>query len=828
MDPGPGPSWDGIEFTEEWRHQGFEGANAIAIADFLGDGGEQIAVGGRRPGLVSGDGGELLWRVDWDDTENLLRGGDNDWVVDLVAVAREGGGSNILLTTSEGEAWLLDGRDGTRIWREKLTVTLNAPELQLFGDPDAPLFFTKYGKSGRSVATGEVVWTLPESPEFYPFVRRGRLGAGNLAGIMVMTEGRSGIGRNGATVWYSFPELSSISADGTVRFRVEFNEGTDGIQPATMGTADLEGDGRDAAIVAFYEKPIAAFDADGELLWEYAWTKWDDDLEQGRVTQILSYDLDGDGYEEVLIVGCRRTMCVGTDAESSVLVLDKLGTPHFEVDFLGAVDGALVAKVDDGAPVLFMGIKGRLLSDPRAFQAVRLSPSVEEQNYFRVPLNATLGVLELMGSGGSSMVIGAAEDGVLRAFDLEGGLSWTHHLGDFFTAVAAIPDVDGDDRVAFGDQSGTIALLGADGEPLWHRFLDIDGRSRVQAVAQGRLQAGEASSVVAIAGANKACCNGTLEVFDQEGARTVKVDLIGKPLALATADMDGDGADEIVIVEGLSPVRNQCTVRLFDGDGTALWETPIEGCEYALLTVGVMDATGMPSVGVKTNPALLPFPPARAMVSYDGTLRWKHKETEEGALWISASRRGLAIGGETNDKNGAKVGFAAILDPWTGEFRWRKEIPGGPNPDLPSQMLSGRSSNGLAFNYRNQVWVAASNWDNRIYLYEGASGEVVWSVYTENEENHERHRDGPLAFVPPSEEGPAHLVFAQDSPARRRGKIMAISMDGEIMGTQQIFSPASNVVVRQKQSGIPSAVVQTLLGIHSVEAAPALDLITEE
>lgn len=809
---------DDLELGQRWRHQGFGETFSLAAADFLGNGELQLAVGGRRPMLLGGDGAEVLWFRDWPANDQLLRRGDNDWVYQLAPIANERGAHDLLITTSDlSGAALLDGRDGSEIWSlDALDTRFPFPHFTLFGAPAAPSFFPAYGRAAYAASTGEERWRL-EREEFHAYVVEARRGAEEPTGLYLVSEGEKMIGFGG-TRWTSFPSLLSVDSEGEELFTVTFRDGDEGLEPVAVVAADLDGDRIDSVVVAFHGEPIRAYGPDGTLRWEKRWLHWGADPTRTRILEVLAYDLDGDGREELIVFGADAWMYGIEGGGVAFWVLDADGNDLYSVDFDLPLASAKIVQFDDAAPLLLIGTGTSYLPMDGQLLAVRLDPTLEDMTVFRFPMPAQASALTLLGSGRDLALSIGSDDGILRTIDSSGELLWDHHLGSFFSAAASVPDPGRDDLLAFGDDAGTLALLDAAGQKRWYRFLDVGSYGRVEEIVTARLEAGGDTSIVAAASATKECCGGTLEAFSIAGERILERALPGAPFGLAAADLDQDGVDELIVLEGMRSSSDRCRLRAYRSDGSIFWETPIAVCEIGSISVDDMDGAGSPSIGVLTRPILLPVPATLSVVAADGTLRWLWEEVEQGTNWIEATPQGLLGGGRAVEEQG----FVELRDPEEGERRWRTVIPGRPDPVNEGLRIPGYTSYGTAFSYRGAFGVALSTWANDLLLVEGSSGEVLWSTFTEDPEHwvDQRHRGGPVYFVEESDAAPPHLLFAQDDSSRRRSTAMVLSLDGVIQSSQQLFSPATRIVPARCGDAI-CPVVKTLLGLHSFELAPA-------
>jgi len=241
---------------------------------------------------------------------------------------------------------------------------------------------------------------------------------------------------------------------------------------------------------------------------------------------------------------------------------------------------------------------------------------------------------------GQTLILAGSEDGVLRAFTPAGELEWEADLGGRVTAVAVL-DVDGDGRpeIAAGSRPGSIWLLHANGAVRWHR--ETPG----------------APTGLAIAGA---LYNRTLGLSTEDGA-IVALTPEGSPL---WSD-PGRG-----YIRGLAPLESGLLaggrdgrVRLLTMDGRPLLEASLDGPVPVVLPAD-LDGDGALEVLAGSQGALTALDAA-------GRERWR--AAVDRGVWALALPD-LEGDGDPEIVAGTDGGEILVLDRW-GRVRGRTAVP---------------------------------------------------------------------------------------------------------------------------------------------------------
>ncbi|WP_373046965.1 PQQ-binding-like beta-propeller repeat protein [Vulgatibacter sp.] len=796
----PQPGWEGLAFHLTWRHQGFGEVGSLAVADFVGDGTAQIAVGARRPLLVSADGTRELWFADWEVDDNLLLGGDNDWVYELAAVPAGDGRSNLLVTSSIGDAFLLDGRDGSTIWRTFPQLRHTFPLFTTFETSAGLAFLPNYGSAAHSVQTGDELWQLPVAavPAFVQTAAR----ADALDGLFLVDEGVRVVGGPGAGRPGS---LTSTTADGQLIFSFEFQ---DGDQPTALGSADLDGLGSDSAVVATWSRPLRAFDPAGELRWSRDLLLFGTEPDRTLVSHLLSHDLDGDGHDEVLAIARDAWAMDPTRTPTLVVALGADATERWRYAIEGTVTQAEIVLRDE-RPLLLLTTGVPDLGAPGTAVALQLGEGNAPRKLFRYEISAGI---QTFAERDGTLVLGTA-DGILRALDGAGELSWSRYLSSFLSASAVVPMND-EDWVVTGDNSGNIALLDSTGARRWFQRLAVGAFGWTIDVTTARFERDEPLRIVAAAKAALPGASGIIERFSHEGIREASLPLPSEPVALTAADLDADGIDEILVVESARVGETTCHVRCYDADLTQMWSAPIELCMAGEITVADVDGDGAVEIAVRTDPGLYYAPSTLSLLERGGAVRWTLDEDEELSLWARAVPGGLLSGGATTERNG----FAALRDAQTGEKLWKTLLPSKIDPANPEgETLPGASWFGHVIPGEDGFDLALTTYNNELVLLDGATGDIRWSVDTELEEYwpNLRRIGGPLVLVPGTASTPPHLVTAQYADTRRRADAVAVAMDGTIVGRVPMASEALRIHLLRRGEKPSVVAAQALLGVYA-------------
>jgi outer membrane protein assembly factor BamB len=280
-------------------------------------------------------------------------------------------------------------------------------------------------------------------------------------------------------------------------------------------------------------------------------------------SSVHTADLDGDGVLEVLAGSSNgKVYCLGADGRvrwthdcdaevNSVTTVDLAGDGRLSV-IAGAMNGLVVALNADG---------GRLWT----FEV----PFYKRTPHVRVVFGAGLA------GDGSQQVIAGADSWRYYAIDAQGKELWHYESVHGSTAgTAADVDADGRDEVIAGTEYYSWHVINPDGTPRFR--VRTSGGPCANAVAAGDLD-GDGRPEVIFGGADT-----TVQVYGPDGDRLWVVNTGDEVTDLACVDVDGDGADEI-LVSSLS-----FNVYCLEGDATdwtIKWRTALPNQVRTLATL---------------------------------------------------------------------------------------------------------------------------------------------------------------------------------------------------------------------------------------------------
>lgn len=792
--PPDGSGWEGVEAHLAWRHQGFGDVFELLVADFSGDGKDDIAVGGRRPFLLDGDGSSIAWYVDWEPADMLTKGGDAEFIYGLAAIPSDEDGADLLVTSSLGDAFLVNGRTGERIWHTWLDVRYPFVRLAVFGDPEDPLFFTSYGKQAHRAKTGEVAWEI--AIDTATWVRPIRIAAGEATGLLIGQE----MGGTTDGGYLGVPSIHVVDAEGEVVFETTFPSTR---QLTNVFAMDLDGSGAQTPVLHFGMNEVVALDADGSTRWETTISLYSDAwahmLESFDVA-----DVDDDGKEELLLLytdGSSPT----AERRTTAVLLGHDGAIRWTHAFPYLVTRAKFARVG-AQTVVLVDVGNPYALSPGAIAVLDPAAPIEEdrllllQETFYPVTHST--VLERDGAWTLAYV---GPDATMRARTWpNGSTAWeTYWLNSVSRSTAV---ADGDTyHLAVGDVTGTLALLDAAGRMEWYRALAGGKAFDVTAIGAGRL-GGETRIVV---GANAFVEGGraVIESYSMRGTRRTSQVLQGPVLHILVDDLDGDAHDEVLFLTGMKNDSDVCRLHVTNEAGLTLHEVELGKCDEGEISTGLVD--GAKHIAVRTHPGfLVGVPPRLFLLDREATILWYFDESIDVTLWARFSAHGLMTGGG----NVSGDGFVALRDFATGEKIWRTTLP-----DDKEEFGTDPSWFGVLFSAGGD-YVATHTARGNVYLLDQASGEVYWTATTDvaDERPNEDHDGAPLVFVPATDETPAFLAISQGRYDSTRSRAFAFSLSGEVKGEVKMYSAARDAHLVHLEDGRPAAVILTALGVYTI------------
>lgn len=643
-----------------WTQRGTGESFDVRLADLDRDGANEVVVGGRGVATLDAaslEDGRPRWVNKWPDVENLARGGDYEFVLEMEVADVSGDGIPDIIAGTGTALHAIDGSTGTSLWR-----TL---DLGLGGDERGgwQLAIADFDRDGvddvayaslvddriRAVngADGTPLWWYPRSGAVLDMVADDV----NLDGFTDLVV----VGMDG------LPEIHAISGllMGTAgvahplwvqRFPAELPVGPSGNfiiiggDPTVVRTGNVAPGGTPEVVVGDYNGNMGVLDgATGQVqaAWEFP----------GSVTDIVLTQLDGDAPAE-LVVGSSREYQGGGggilafEGDGSQIWSRPTAAPVVDLDLLD-LDG------DQDAEMVAVGGGDLLAIEPRASAAVGGVPPLLWGR--TAPRDATkVAAGDVFGAPG--IVVGYSPSGV-AGYGLDGESLWFHRTGGRVEDVV-VADLDGKGSPEIIEVAGDnhVAVLEADGALRWTRLVPGAGSAGLEAAAAGDLTEHEGSEVVV------GSFGGAVQTYSADGVALWDTRVPGWLGELLVDDLEGDGQREV-----LAATFSGAVTRL-TGDGQLVWQSgPVIAVGQIAVGVSValthVDDDGVLDVIVGTRPV---FPPGYifALSGATGEELWRRQ--------ISAPVTWLSVTGDPADgiAAGDLGGQVFVMDTETGADEW--------------------------------------------------------------------------------------------------------------------------------------------------------------
>lgn len=764
--PADEPSWEGWEIEHATHHS--------TLAATTGWWTGRVGAEGKPGILVAGYG---LAAVPWGEapawTHRNLKGfSPGDRLVDVATFPSSSEGERFLIVTQSGaghgRALLVDGGDGSTRWSTELELDPPGPEeLAIFGSDADPLFLPVYGRAVRSVNDGKVRWQhrLSKSPIFAQPIRTGD---GVPSGIALAVDRGQGTPEQA-------PDLFLFSAEGE-----RIAEMTSERFLTAMGTARRPGMEEDMLLVGTNDGRLTAFAADGSLLWR----KTFDLHEEANVWMTFVDEIrvvDGPDGEPTILVVLEEafqiySILVALDAEGNESWREPIQWRTHTLKVVDTSTGPLAAV----ALEQFGGLHGGLA-------AYDVSTGALAWNHADLASIAGLHVVD------GDLFLGTV-DGHGRLFEAANGrLKQAIYLGGSFRHV--FPTDEG--AVAI-DEFGTLSEFRRDGTVAWnHSLLNAPLQALgevvlVQGGAEQRIAAGVYPFIDPAGG-------GLLEIRSLAGKRTSSLRLDNYPTALAAADLDGDGQEELVTIHIPNRPQEPCTVAAYPQNSTQpVWRANLGPCAWVWIDVDRRPSDEGPTVAVTgyTHQSL----PFVASIDREGTVRWMN-ELDHQSQWVLSVSGGAAVGGVGEDGHG----FVSRFDD-EGTLLWTTRIPLRRDPEDPTKNKRGFTYYGTRVDDRDgDTWdeIAVTTDSNQILLLDGATGGIRWTAEfpTVPDGLAESVWGGPIQWIPPTAEAPSYLVASQSSDGPVTTSTLVLSLDGAIRSTLPVVGGVYGISNRTMQEG---------------------------
>lgn len=714
------------EMTEVWTRYGTGMVKDVATADVDGDGVGEIVVGGRGVGVIdegSLEDGRYRWTSKWQDAEGVPLSSDRETVTEFLTEDLTGDGAADAIVGSDKALFAIDGNDGSTLWSavdESSGTATGAWEIassDFNGDGTPDVAFAELLDERISAVDGRdgsPMWNYPRPLGYVFDLAAGDLNGDGFSDVVVAGQVDAGIEIHAISglaadatgiatpLWVqTFPVLPALedAKPGSISIaQVEPGlapeviiggngalavlDGLTGI-PRSQSTFESKSVGNihplqldadpqlEMVAVTFEPNPftyrVEAFDSDTQPLWSFE--------TPAPIGELALADLDGDDRSEIVAGGGWQKFGGVNELDGFVTALRPPAEPGGEPEV--AWDVALPEDVDSLAVGSVMG-----------------------QQTIVAGQRGALG-------GGSG----------LFALDLSGQTRWFFRTGGRVSDVL-VADLDGDGRseIVEGAEDSRLAVHDRDGALMWQTRVLGKGGPSVSTVAAGDLTAESGKEIAAgTSELDQEGPDGRLHLYSSSGHRLWSRDIGGTVGEVAIADVDKDGAAEVLVAAAAKGISNVNGVAgRYDAEGNVVWERPVPTGQRTSLSLTDLNADGVDDL-VLTRSSVFH---GGAVLAVDGTTGadlWKF-DLPSSVNWASVTsdpEDGVTAG----DLTGAVYRLAS----GTGETIWKVD-PG--SASWGGEWSADVNGDGV------QDVLSASH-EGKVRMIDGVLGEVLWAADTE-------------------------------------------------------------------------------------------------
>jgi outer membrane protein assembly factor BamB len=900
-------------FVPRFVDKGYGAAWSFKGADLNGDGTDELLYGGQSVVAVGADE-KPLWIFDLPPAkamptsekpgerqgygrpplaEDKDKGKDKDQADEAGARLQFFGVHVRDMRAVEGVVFVLDSADrvhqldaktGELLYTQALGSEGNACELALFdADGDGVVdYFPSGGKTAYSGKDGKPVWEA--DVDFTPSIvaygnldatrgrellliegassARGDICPNEMNALAAMHDGmKDAIGEESKETKASSDakDVSPSEAGGDI---AAYGAGGDKLFEAnvdaditTVLLADLDGDRQDEIVLAT-EKGLTLLDDTGNVTAEIP--------VEGRIDTVRAVDMNADEKNDLLVNAHddQGSTLYGYSAKGEALWNAPLGARAYTVEAMD-LDG-------DGAKELLTGL-GYAGDEPGVAPTVawrigangpeelwRAGGRIPARGYARIEGQGPDAEPRLYIAGGDAVVTGVAPDtGRMIGTWAAGSMNHDMATGDL--------DGDGKDEIITGDVFGHLVVTGGNGERMFDAELDSAGAATITGIAIAAPEGDNPGYFVVSGYAWRGADAGILEAYDADGNKLFATTTQNGLARVKLADLDGDGAKEIVVadftfrldeargLENRDPNREvrgtlepsageQCGVMAYDRDGNALWNTEVSSCDIAQIAVGDIDGDGSDEIAYGDLGRNGPF--HVALLDGEGNLTWDITSDTDDAAWLEIIDDGVAYGGRSDDKDG----HVTVLAAQDGKERWRADLRGKEAPQLPGMEDSpfGAFAGSLFgqkladINGDGKMDLAFTTTDGEVMVMDGQNGDSLFEAKLQDaamegqadrrpmagegkkDEGHGQQGlvGGPLAYVKGTEGQPGYLVVTGYDFAYFDTHAVAFDLDsGEVVGQARLDELVAGVQGASWARGGEGVVIATTFDTYAFDLA---------